>query len=188
MRIRAATQGDAAAIADIYAPFVAGSAVSFEAEPPDEAEMRRRIEGGGGAFPWLAAEEEDGSLIGYAYAAPFRPRHAYRFTVETSVYLRGEAQGRGIGRSLYAPLLALLKAQGFTQAIAAIALPNDASVRLHERLGFRHAGTYERVGHKLGAWWDVGLWQRPLAAAAQAPREPLSLSEVDWPAAISRRG
>jgi L-amino acid N-acyltransferase YncA len=176
MRIRAAAPDDAAAIAGIYAPYVTGTAVSFETEPPDSAEMGARIAAGGALYPWLAAEDEAGGLLGYASAAPFRARAAYRFTVETSVYLRNEACGRGLGRALYEPLLATLEAQGFTQAIGAIALPNEASVRLHERLGFVHAGTYRRVGWKLGAWWDVGLWQRPLAAPQEPPPEPRPFS------------
>jgi phosphinothricin acetyltransferase len=173
MRLRAATPDDAAAIADIYAPFVTGSAVSFETEPPGEPAMRARIESGG-PYPWLVGESEDGSLIGYAYAARFRDRPAYRFAVETSVYLRSGAAGRGFGRQLYEPLLAMLEAQGFTQAIAAVTLPNEASLRLHERLGFERAGTYRQVGWKFGAWHDVGLWQRPLARAGTPPTEPVA--------------
>ncbi|HEX8574409.1 MAG TPA: GNAT family N-acetyltransferase [Allosphingosinicella sp.] len=172
MRPRAATPDDAAAIAEIYAPFVTGSAVSFETRPPDEAAIRARIEAGGGLYPWLVAEAEDGSLLGYAYAARFRERPAYRFAVETSVYLRSGESGRGLGRQLYEPLLAGLEDQGFTQAIAAITLPNEASVRLHERLGFERAGIYRQVGWKFGAWHDVGLWQRALAAAGSPPAEP----------------
>lgn len=185
MRIRAATSDDAAAISSIYAPYVTGSSVSFEAEAPEPAEMRARMEAQAHLYPWLAAEE-DGKLLGYAYAAPFRTRFAYRFTVETTVYLREGAQGRGLGKAVYGPLLDLLERQGFTQAIAAIALPNAASVALHERLGFRHAGTYGRVGFKLGEWWDVGLWQRALAAAPAEPKEPLPLDAVTWPESISR--
>ena len=178
MKIRPAGLDDAGAIAAIYAPYVIGSAISFENEPPAAAEMCRRIAEGGGLYPWLAAEDASG-LVGYAYACAFRTRPAYRFAVETSVYVREGEGGRGIGAALYRPLLATLEAQGFTQAIAAITLPNDASVRLHERFGFARAGTYSQVGWKLGGWRDVGLWQRPLAAAATPPREPLPLAELD---------
>ena len=187
MRIRAATPDDAAAISEIYAPYVTASAVSFEAEPPGPDEMRARMEAQADLYPWLAADE-GGKLLGYAYAAPFRTRHAYRFSVETTIYLSAEAQGRGLGRRLYEPLLGLLERQGFTQAIAAIALPNAASVALHEKIGFCHAGTYGRVGFKLGAWWDVGLWQRALATPSAEPGEPLPLGAVTWPEAISRSG
>ena len=185
MRIRAATAGDAAAIADIYAPYVTATAISFETEAPGEAEMRARIDAGGELYPWLAAEEEDGAIAGYASATPFRPRFAYRFAVETSVYLRAGAEGRGIGALLYAPLLETLEAQGFAQAIAAIALPNEASVRLHERLGFAPAGTYRSVGWKLGRWHDVGLWQRALAPASPEPEEPRPWPQVSR---VSRPG
>lgn len=188
MRIRAATPEDAALIAGIYAPYVTDTSVSFETEPPGPEEIRARIEAGNGTHPWLAAEDESGMFAGYAYACPFRARRAYRFTVETSIYLRPEAHGRGLGRLLYAPLFELLEAQGFTQAIAAIALPNEASVKLHERFGFRHSGTYWRVGQKFGRWWDVGLWQRALAPATDDPAEPLRLDQVDWPDAVSRPG
>ncbi|MEA3008661.1 MAG: hypothetical protein QOJ91_353 [Sphingomonadales bacterium] len=171
MRLRAATPADAADIAEIYAAFVIGTAVSFEIEPPGEAAMRLRMAAGDDLYPWLVGEEE-GAILGYAYSARFRERTAYRFAVETSVYLRSDARGRGLGRQLYEPLLTTLEAQGFTQAIAAITLPNEASVRLHESLGFERAGTYRQVGWKLDAWHDVGLWQRALAASASPPAEP----------------
>jgi phosphinothricin acetyltransferase len=179
MRLRAATPDDAAAIADIYAPFVTASVVSFETEPPQSKAMRARIEAAGSLYPWIVADE-GGEILGYAYAARFRERPAYRFTVETSVYLRSGESGRGLGSRLYAPLLATLEAQGFTQAIAAITLPNPASIRLHERLGFAPAGSYRQVGWKLGGWHDVGLWQRPLAPAAAPPTEPKQARLADF--------
>ena len=178
MKLRAATSGDAAAMSEIYAPFVSASAVSFETEPPDAEAMRGRIEGGEGLYPWIAAEDEAGTLAGYAYAAAFRPRPAYRFAVETSLYLAPPFHGQGIGRRLYRSLLETLEAQRFAQAIAAISLPNLPSVRLHEALGFTPAGSYRQVGYKLGGWHDVGLWQRPLATPVDPPTEPLSLREV----------
>lgn len=178
LTLRAATPADAAALAAIYAPYVTGSAITFELEAPDAAEMRARMEAVAGRYPWIVAEAGDGRLAGYAYACPFRARAAYRFAVETTLYLAPEATGRGLGTALYRPLLETLEAQGFTQAIAAIALPNEASVRLHERLGFAHAGTYAQVGYKLGRWLDVGLWQRALAPVGEAPREPLPLSAL----------
>lgn len=179
MRIRLATADDAAAIAAIYAPYVAASVVSFEAEPPDEAEMRARIEAGGGLYPWLAAVDEAEALLGYAYASAFRPRHAYRFTVETSVYVADGGQRRGVGRRLYRLLIETLEAQGFTQAIAAVTIPNEGSLRLHEDLGFTEAGIYRQVGYKFGEWRSVALWQRALAAAPpHRPAEPRPFAEV----------
>ena len=178
MSIRPAAAGDAAALAALYAPYVTDSTISFETEPPGAAGFRERIAAGGPLYPWLVACGEDGAVLGYACASPFRPRPAYRFTVETSVYLAREAAGRGIGRTLYAALLETLAAQGFAQAIGAISLPNPASVALHKRLGFVHAGTYEEVGFKLGRWISVGLWQRALAPPADPPREPRPFAEV----------
>ena len=178
MRIRRATADDAAAIASIYAPYVTASIVSFETEAPDEAEMRSRIESGGDLFPWLVACEGDAPPSGYAYACAFRQRPAYRFTVETTVYVAGGAHRRGLGTLLYRALLPVLEAQGYAQAIAAITLPNEASVRLHERLGFHQVGTYERVGFKFREWRSVGLWQRQLAPLSTRPEEPKPVSAV----------
>ena len=177
MRIRLAAAGDAAAVAEIYAPYVTASAISFETEAPDEAEMRSRIEGVAGCYPWIVAEL-DGALLGYAYASAFRARPAYRFAAESTVYLAERAQRRGIGRRLYAILLRTLELQGFTQAIAAITLPNHASLKLHETLGFVEAGVYSRVGYKLGQWHSVALWQRALAPALDRPEEPRPLATV----------
>lgn len=172
MRIRRATAADAAAIASIYAPYVADTAISFETEPPDATEMAARIAAAGDLHPWLVARDPSGALLGYAYACAFRARPAYRFAVETTVYVAARAQRRGAGRALYGRLLPLLEAQGFTQAIAAITLPNEPSRRLHERFGYVPAGTYADVGWKLGRWRSVGLWQRALAPIASPPEEP----------------
>ena len=179
MRIRLAAADDSAALAAIYAPYVTETIVSFETDAPDAAEMADRIAAGGDLYPWLVAEE-DGALLGYASASRFRPREAYRFSVETSVYLAPAAIGHGTGRRLYRTLLETLSAQGFTQAIGAITLPNPASVALHEALGFVHAGTYNEVGYKLGGWHSVGLWQRALAPPADPPADPKPVTAV-WP-------
>jgi phosphinothricin acetyltransferase len=178
VKLRPATPDDAAAIALIYAPYVTASAVSFEVDPPDAAEVRVRIESGGDLYPWIVGLGASGEIAGYAYASAFRPRPAYRYAVETSVYVAAGAQGQGLGGKLYRALIETLEAQGFAQAIAAISLPNDASVRLHEALGFTPAGAYRQVGYKLGGWWDVGLWQRALGPAANPPREPVPLSKT----------
>jgi L-amino acid N-acyltransferase YncA len=171
IRLRAAVPKDAAAIASIYAPFVTDSAISFETEPPDAAGIAARIRTGNGVYPWFVATEDE-HVVGYAYATRFRTREAYRFAVETSVYVSPDAQRRGIATLLYQRLLETLEAQGFTQAIAAIGLPNEASVAFHEKLGFQGSGVYHNIGYKLGRWHDVGLWQRPLAAPTVPPREP----------------
>ena len=183
MKVRAARPDDAAAIAAIYAPYVTGSSVSFETEAPDAAEIARRMAEGVDHYPWLIACEEDGAVVGYAYACAFRSRPAYRFSVETTVYVAGDAQRRGVGGTLYGALLPVLEAQGYAQAIAAITLPNPASVKLHEQLGYRRVGTYEEVGFKQGGWHSVGLWQRALAPPVAMPAEPKPLSApgVGWP-------
>jgi L-amino acid N-acyltransferase YncA len=178
VRIRPATAQDAAAIASIYAPYVLATAVSFETAAPDEAEMARRIAANGDLYPWFVAGEADAPVLGYSSACQFRARHAYRFTVETSVYLADGARGRGIGTVLTRVLLELLENQGFTQAVAAITLPNPASVKMHEALGFVPAGAYEKVGFKFGEWHSVGLWQRGLAALSDQPEEPRPFSTV----------
>jgi phosphinothricin acetyltransferase len=168
--IRPATAADAAAIAAIYRPYAEDSRVSFEETAPDAAEMAARM--ASPLHPWLAAED-DGKLIGYASSSPYHRRPAYRWSVETSIYLATEAHGRGLGRALLSRLLELLTRQGYVTAIAAIALPNPVSIALHERLGFAPAGTYRGVGFKRDEWTDVSLWQRDLARRAAAPKEPL---------------
>ncbi|PTQ10932.1 GNAT family N-acetyltransferase [Sphingomonas oleivorans] len=172
-RIRAVTPDDAGAIAAIYAPYVEDTAITFELAPaPDAAEMRRRIASIAGRFPYLVAEQ-DGALLGYAYAGLYRTRPAYRWVVETTVYVAMDAQRRGIGRALYAELLDRLKALGHVAAVGVIALPNAASVALHEALGFTHAGTQRAIGHKLSQWYDVGFWQVELAERIADPPLPL---------------
>jgi L-amino acid N-acyltransferase YncA len=180
VRIRLATAADAAAVRHVYAPYVEATAISFEQVPPTEAEMAERIAGHGDIHPWLVAEDR-GSIIGYAYAGPFRSRDAYQWSVESSVYIAMSAQRRGTGRALYTALFDLLRAQGYRRALAGITLPNAASVGLHEAMGFTPAGVYRAVGWKLGAWHDVGWWQLDLTGGGTgdgAPRAPLGLAEL----------
>lgn len=167
MVVRPATLDDAPACAAIYAPYVTDTAVSFEEEPPDVAEMARRMEA---AHVWLVLEDE-GEVVGYAYAGTFHARAAYRWATETSVYLRRGFERRGGGRALYAVLLALLKERGFTSAIAGMTLPNPGSVGLHASLGFEPVGTYRNIGFKHGAWHDVAWAQLLLADGDSAPDE-----------------
>lgn len=178
--IRAARPDDAAAIAGIYAPYVETGTVSFELEPPDARAMRTRMHASEGLYPWLVVTngDEEGGVLGYAYATKFRDRPAYKYIVETSVYLASGTQGQGNGRQLYEALVATLRTQGFTHAIGAIALPNDHSIRLHESVGFRRTGVLREVGYKQGRWIDVGFWQRELNAATIPPMEPKPFSEV----------
>jgi len=173
--IRLAGPSDAAAIAAIYRPYVEGSRISFEESAPGGDEMAARM--ASPLHPWLVAEE-DGRVLGYASSSPYHRRPAYRWTVETSVYVAADVQGRGIGGQLLSNLIELLKRQGFVTAIAAIALPNPISIALHERLGFEPSGTYRGVGFKLDEWTDVSLWQRDLAPRQAAPAEPVSFEQM----------
>ena len=181
IHVRPARPDDAPAIAAIYAPHVTQGVASFETEAPDAAEIARRMTASDGLYPWLVAD--DGAVLGYAYASAYAEREAYRWAVETTIYVADAAHGRGIGHRLYAALLDTLRAQGFTQAIAKIALPNDASVALHEAFGFRHTGFVAASGWKQGRWVDVGLWQRALAEPAVPPAEPRRFAELG----LSRR-
>lgn len=177
--IRAARPDDAAQIAAIYAPYVASGTVSFESEPPDTRAMGQRMASSDGLYPWLVAVATDtDAVLGYAYATRFRDRPAYRYIVETSVYVVGEVKRQGTGRLLYDALIDTLAAQDFTQAIAMIALPNDASISLHESVGFRRGGVFREVGYKMGRWIDVGLWQCELAEASVPPKEPKRFTDV----------
>ena len=175
---RIATVDDAAEIADVYAPNVRDTATSFETEAPDAAELAQRIERIGSHYPWLAASS-DGRVIGYAYACENRSRRAYRWSVDTAVYLDVSAQRKGIGRELYRRLFALLEAQGYVNAFAGITLPNAASVGLHESMGFALIGVYRRVGYKLGAWHDVGWWQLVIGEGSESPQEPVRFGDLD---------
>jgi phosphinothricin acetyltransferase len=166
--VRPATEADAAACAAIYAPYVTDTVVSFETEPPAAAEMARRI---AAAIEWLVLEDA-GRVAGYAYAAPFHPRAAYRWACEVSVYLELGRRRTGAGRALYSDLLARLTARGYRVAVGGMTLPNDASEGLHRALGFEPVGTYRRIGYKFGAWHDVAWTQRLLAAGDEPPSEP----------------
>ncbi|WP_425228492.1 N-acetyltransferase family protein [Sphingomonas sp.] len=178
--LRPARPDDAAAIAAIYAPHVLVGTASFETEAPDARTMRTRMSGSEGLYPWLVATqgEATGGVLAYAYATAFATREAYRWTVETTVYVADAAQRQGAGRLLYEALIDTLRAQGFTQAIARIALPNPASIALHEQVGFRRAGVLREAGWKSGRWIDVGLWQCELAEPATPPAEPRPFVEV----------
>jgi phosphinothricin acetyltransferase len=155
--VRSAAPGDAEALLTIYRPFVVETAISFEVEPPTVAEFRERIERTLKGWAWLVAERE-GRILGYAYATAHRPRGAYHWSVEPSVYLAPAAQRQGIGTKLYAALLPQLADKGYCNAYAGITLPNDGSVALHERMGFQLVGVFRSVGWKFGAWHDVSWW------------------------------
>jgi L-amino acid N-acyltransferase YncA len=165
---------DAAACAAIYAPFVADTAVSFEEAVPDARELAARI---AAAHAWLVCER-GGDVVGFAYGSRHRERAAYRWAADVSVYIDPAHQGRGLGRALYEALFERLRAQRLRIACAGITLPNAASVRLHESLGFEPVGVYRAIGWKAGSWRDVGWWQLRLLSdgatgAGAPPPEPL---------------
>ena len=160
--LRTATPADAEAICAIYNHYIAQTTISFEEELVTPADMAQRITDVTAAnLPWLVLHDGD-TLIGYAYATKWRVRQAYRFSVETSVYLDRHHIGQGAGKMLYEALLAELRQRELHLAIAGIAQPNEASVRLHERLGFKKVAHFAEVGRKFGNWIDVGYWQLPL--------------------------
>jgi L-amino acid N-acyltransferase YncA len=168
--LRPSGEGDVAAIAAIYAHHVLHGTASFETEPPEVGEVRRRREElVGRGFPYLVAEDGAG-ILGYAYAGPYRTRPAYRETLEDSVYLRPDAVGRGLGRRLLEALIGEAEARGFRQMVAVVGdSGNVASVRLHERAGFRLVGVLRSVGYKHGRWLDTVLLQRALGAGDTSP-------------------
>ena len=172
VQVRAATPEDAEPIAAIYEPYVLESAVSFEEVPPGAEEMARRMLASP-RLPWLVAVRS-GEAVGYAYAARHRSRAAYRWTVECSVYLALTERGRGTGRLLYEPLLEQLAALGYVSAFAGVTLPNDASVRFHEAMGFEHVGVFRNVGFKFGTWRDTGWWRLALCDPPPQPATPRS--------------
>lgn len=170
-RIRIARADDASAILAIYAPVVRDTPISFEVEVPPVDEMRRRIDSTLATYPWLVHLDEAGQVDGYVYASRYAERLAYQWSVGVTAYVRADTRRQGVARQLYDELFRHLVALGYCQAVAAITLPNAASVGLHEAVGFRPVGVYRRVGHKLGHWHDVGHWQRGL----QEPVEPPAL-------------
>ena len=160
--IRPATVNDAAALLSIYAPVVRETTISFEFEPPTEADFANRIQRVIASDPWLVCER-NGEVAGYAYASSYRDRPAYITTRETTVYVHPDHHGAGVGRQLLETLLTELRQRGAHVAIAVIALPNEASVALHERLDFRLTGIVHEVAFKLETWIDQGIWELPLA-------------------------
>jgi phosphinothricin acetyltransferase len=165
--IRPATPGDGGAIVAIYNHYIASSIATFEEEAIDADEMRARMATVAGAgLPWLVAED-GGRVTGYAYATKWRGRPAYRFSCEITVYLASDALGQGFGTALYGALFPILEAQGLHLVIGGIALPNEASVALHERFGMTKAAHFHEVGFKFGRWVDVAFWERRLSGESQ---------------------
>lgn len=160
--IRHATNADSEAIARIYNYYISHTIVTFEEQEVTPAEIARRIDGVCAAgFPWLVADL-DQRVMGYAYANTWKVRSAFRFTVESSIYLDPQHTGRGLGSMLYSELFRILKERGVHVVIGGIALPNEASVALHEKFGMEKVAHFRQVGYKFGRWIDVGYWQLTL--------------------------
>jgi L-amino acid N-acyltransferase YncA len=165
--ITAAEPRHAEGIAAVYAPYVTDTVISFDETPPSAAEILSRMN-----LPWLVALDDDGEVVGFSSAGPYRTRPAYRWAVECSVYVAPSHHRRGLGTALYTQLFDTLRIHGYVQAFAGIALPNEASVGMHEALGFAPVGVYRQVGFKLGQWHDVGWWQLQLVDPPAVPHEP----------------
>ena len=180
--IRLVTLDDAEAIAAIYAPFVLETPISFETRAPTPDVMRERIERYAASHPWLVYEL-DGLVVGYAYSSPHHERAAYDWSCEVSVYVERSMHRRGVGRALYTALLEALRRLGYYNALAGVTEPNDASIGLHEAVGFRRAGVNRNVGYKDGRWWDVAYLEMSLrdgyADPVERPRRMDELSEAE---------
>ena len=156
--IRPVTPADAPALAALYNPYIRDTTITFEEDPVTAEEMAARIAKVTEAYPWLVWEEE-GRVLGYAYSSVWRARAAYRHSTETAIYLAMDQRQKGAGTRLYQALLDELRARGFHLVLGGLALPNEASVRLHEKLGFKNAGHMREAGRKFDRWIDVGFWE-----------------------------
>lgn len=177
VRIRMAREEDASSLLGIYAPYVTETAITFEYEVPTVAEFSRRITGTLSRYPYLVAESGE-TALGYAYAAPFKERAAYGWAVETTIYLRQDCRGAGLGRTLYLQLEELLRRQNILNANACIAYPNPDSIGFHERLGYRTVGHFTRCGYKLGRWYDMIWMEKLLADHPNTPKPVIPIQEV----------
>ena len=175
--LRLATTDDAAAIVEIYAPYVADSCVTFETEVPTVEEYRGRMEKIMEFFPFYVLEAE-GEIVGYAYAHFFHERRAYQWLCETTIYVKQGQQRKGYAGRLYQALLAALKAQGFCDAIAVLGCPNVPSERLHEHMGFALTMTYPKAGYKLGEWHDVEYYVLKLNPRDDVPCDPVPFRQL----------
>jgi L-amino acid N-acyltransferase YncA len=178
MRIRLASEDDAAGMLAIYAAYITNTSFTFETEVPAENEFKERIRKYLLKYPWLICII-DGQTAGYAYASQYRERTAYQWSAECSVYIHDDFQRHGIAQALYFVLFAILKKQGLMNVYAVINLPNDKSVALHERMGFSYFATYEKVGYKLGQWKNVGWWRLQLNEFIKEPPAPIPFAVMD---------
>jgi phosphinothricin acetyltransferase len=162
--IRNAVADDLRALTDIYNHYIVHTAVTFDLQPftPDERRSWFEAHGAAGPYRLIVATEDDGLVLGYATTSRWRPKAAYQTTVESSVYVHPSAVGRGCGRHLYDALFESIAGEDLHRIVAGVSLPNEASIRLHEKCGFRSVGTFSGVGRKFGRYWDVAWFERPL--------------------------
>ena len=170
--IRVAKPEDAETVLGIYAPIIRDTSITFETDVPSVSEIQDRIKTTLLQYPWLVYELQ-GSVVGYAYSAPFRTRVAYQWTAEVSVYVDNRHQGMGIGRALYQKLFEILKKQGYRSVVGGITLPNPGSVAIHESFGLQQVAHFKSVGFKFGKWHDVGFWQLDIQPNLQCPAPPI---------------
>ena len=168
---------DAEEVLAIYAYYVNNTAITFETEVPSLANFKDRIETTLQTYPWLVALQ-DGKIVAYAFAKMHRPTGAYLWSPEVTIYVANDFQGKGIGKSLYEALFALLKLQGFYSVFAGIVLPNPKSIALHQTLGFEEIGVFKNIGFKLGKWHSSQWMQKSLGQDQQIPSKPISISEL----------
>ena len=176
--IRVATKHDAAAMLEIYAPFILNSGVTQETEVPSVEEFEKRMLSGLEERPWLVCEM-DKQIAGYAYAGKHRDRKGYQWCTEPSVYISEKYFGLGIANALYSALFDILRIQGYVNAYAVITLPNERSVAFHKRFGFDHLTVYKKIGYKLGQWHDVGWMQYEIEPHKMGPADPIKLPHID---------
>jgi L-amino acid N-acyltransferase YncA len=176
-RIRFAEPHDASGVLAIYGPFCESSTASFEITAPTTEQMAERIALVSRQYPWLVCDV-DGRVAGYVYACRHRERAAYCWAVEVTAYMAADYRRCGLGRALYTSLVSILRQQGYFKAFAGITLPNEASIRLHEAMGFEPIGAYRGVGYKLGQWLDVGWWKKSLQAERIDPALPQPIGAV----------
>lgn len=161
MLIRNVLPDDSKRISEIYNYYILNTIITFEEEAITSEEIQRRIEKVTKVYPWIVLEDK-GKLVGYAYGSQFRVRNAYRYSTETTIYLEISATGNGYGINLYKELMQRLKLSGFNMALGVIGLPNEPSIKLHEKIGFIKAGHLNESGFKFNKWIDVGFWQLDL--------------------------
>ena len=179
MIIRDADQHDTPHILSVYAPYITDTTVTFENEIPTVQEFYERVAQYQLQFPWLVAEASTGEIAGYAYASKYRERIAYQWVVEASVYIHEKYKGKGIGQKLYHALFDILRLQGIYRVYAVIGLPNDESVRFHEKMGFTWFATYKSTGYKSGQWRDTGWWELVLAEPKDNPEPPQRYPQLE---------